>query len=76
MKYDAIVVGAGITGAATAYYLKKCGLDQVLLVDKSGPAAGGTTTTSATQRQSDAVASARARPAAAPGQLFKSRLCG
>lgn len=51
MSYDAIVVGAGITGAATAYYLKKGGMADVLLVDRAGPAAGGTGKSAAIIRQ-------------------------
>ena len=39
---DAIVVGAGITGAATAYYLRQEGGTRVFLVGRHGPAAGGT----------------------------------
>lgn len=49
--YDAVVVGAGITGASTAYHLKKRGLDRVLLVDREGPAAGGTGKSAAIIRQ-------------------------
>lgn len=40
--YDIIVVGAGITGACTAHYLRKKGVEKVLLVDRSGAASGGT----------------------------------
>ncbi|MGQ0650697.1 MAG: NAD(P)/FAD-dependent oxidoreductase [Betaproteobacteria bacterium] len=49
--YDAIVVGAGITGASTAYHLKKRGMKRVLLVDREGPAAGGTGKSAAIIRQ-------------------------
>ena len=42
MKYDVIVVGAGISGAATAYFLKKRGVENVLLLERDQPAAGGT----------------------------------
>jgi len=38
---DAVVIGAGIVGAATAYYLAKAGID-VMLVDRRHPNAGGT----------------------------------
>lgn len=38
---DAIVIGAGIVGSATAYYLAKSGVD-VILVDRRHPNAGGT----------------------------------
>jgi len=37
-KADVIVVGAGIAGVTTAYYLAKGGVD-VLLLDRTGPAA-------------------------------------
>ena len=40
--HDAIVIGAGITGASTAHFLKKKGLERVLLVDRGGTASGGT----------------------------------
>jgi glycine/D-amino acid oxidase-like deaminating enzyme len=39
MKYDTIVVGAGIAGIATAFFLRRMG-QKVLLVDKKGPLAG------------------------------------
>ena len=38
--YDAIVVGAGIAGCSSAYFLKEKGLD-VLVLDRSGVAATG-----------------------------------
>ena len=34
MKYDAIVVGGGVMGTATAYSLLKRGLEHVLLLEK------------------------------------------
>ena len=40
--YDVIVVGAGIIGASTAYYLKKQGVSKVLLLEKNQTASGGT----------------------------------
>ncbi|WP_035868844.1 NAD(P)/FAD-dependent oxidoreductase [Kitasatospora cheerisanensis] len=40
-SYDAVVVGAGVVGAACAYYAAKAGL-RVAVVDR-GPVAGGTT---------------------------------
>lgn len=49
--YDVIVIGAGITGASTAYHLKKRGVKQVLLVDREAPAAGGTGKSAAIIRQ-------------------------
>lgn len=51
MKFDVIVVGAGITGAATAYFLKKRGVANVLLLDREEPAAGGTGKSAAIIRQ-------------------------
>jgi sarcosine oxidase subunit beta len=51
MKYDVIVVGAGITGAATAYFLKKRGVNDVLLLERDLPAAGGTGKSAAIIRQ-------------------------
>lgn len=40
LAYDVIIVGAGINGCTTAYYLSKAGLN-VALVDKTGIASGG-----------------------------------
>ena len=41
--YDFVVVGAGITGASAAYYLKKKGVDKVLLLETgAGPACSNT----------------------------------
>ena len=51
MNYDIVVIGAGITGASTAYFLKKLGAQKVLLVDRAGPAAGGTGLSAAIIRQ-------------------------
>ncbi|SOZ19479.1 NAD(P)/FAD-dependent oxidoreductase [Cupriavidus taiwanensis] len=51
MKFDVIVVGAGITGAATAYFLKKRGVKNVLLLDRDEPASGGTGKSAAIMRQ-------------------------
>ncbi|MDY0195650.1 MAG: FAD-dependent oxidoreductase [Sulfurovaceae bacterium] len=39
-SYDTIVIGAGIAGAATAYFLTKLG-QKVLVLDKGGIASGG-----------------------------------
>jgi sarcosine oxidase subunit beta len=50
MKYDVVVVGAGITGAATAYFLKKRGVEKVLLLERQEPAAGGTGKSAAIMR--------------------------
>ena len=42
-SYDVIVVGAGITGASVAYYLKKRGVKRVLVVEReASPAASNT----------------------------------
>ena len=51
MRHEYIVVGAGITGASTAYHLVKGGADRVLLLDRHGPAAGGTGKSAAIIRQ-------------------------
>lgn len=51
MKHDVIIVGAGITGASTAYFLKKLGVEDVVLLDRRGPAAGGTGLSAAIIRQ-------------------------
>lgn len=51
MSYDAIVIGAGISGAATAYYLKKAGA-KTLLLERGEPASGGTGKSAAIIRQS------------------------
>jgi len=52
MSYDFIVVGAGIAGASAAYHLKTGGAQKVLLLDRGGPAAGGTGKSAAIMRQS------------------------
>ncbi len=51
MSYDAIVVGAGISGAATAYHLRQAGA-RTLLVERGEPASGGTGKSAAIIRQS------------------------
>jgi sarcosine oxidase, subunit beta len=51
MSYEAIVVGAGISGAATAYHLQKAGA-KTLLLERGGPASGGTGKSAAIIRQS------------------------
>ena len=51
MSYDAIVVGAGISGAATAYHLRKAGA-KTLLMERGEPASGGTGKSAAIIRQS------------------------
>ncbi len=40
---DVVVIGAGVVGSSTAYYLAKAGID-VVLIDRIGPLAGGTAT--------------------------------
>ena len=40
--FDVIVVGAGIIGASTAFYLKKQGVSNVLLLERNQIASGGT----------------------------------
>ncbi|MGC9125834.1 MAG: NAD(P)/FAD-dependent oxidoreductase, partial [Caldisericaceae bacterium] len=41
-NYDVVIVGAGISGLSTAYYLGKAGVMKVLLLDKSYIGAGST----------------------------------
>ena len=41
-KYDVIVVGVGVVGAATAFYLKKFGAERVLVIDRGPVCSGGT----------------------------------
>lgn len=50
-SYDFIVVGAGISGAALAYYLKKGGAGRVLVLERGAPASGGTGKSAAIVRQ-------------------------
>ncbi len=50
-RFDAVVVGAGITGASTAFHLMKRGGLSVLLVEREAPAAGGTGRSAAIIRQ-------------------------
>ena len=50
-KYNAIIVGGGISGASTAYHLKKFGLENVLLLERNLPASGGTGKSAAIVRQ-------------------------
>ena len=49
--YDVIVVGAGISGAALAYVLKKKGASRVLVLERGAPASGGTGKSAAIVRQ-------------------------
>jgi sarcosine oxidase subunit beta len=51
MSYDVIVVGAGISGAATGYHLRKAGA-KTLLLERGEPASGGTGKSAAIIRQS------------------------
>ena len=50
-KYNAIIIGGGISGASTAYHLKKFGLENVLLLERDWPASGGTGKSAAIVRQ-------------------------
>jgi glycine/D-amino acid oxidase-like deaminating enzyme len=50
-SYDFVVVGAGISGAALAYHLKKGGAARVLLLERGEPATGGTGKSAAIVRQ-------------------------
>jgi len=56
MAYDFIVVGAGISGAATAYHLQRAGAGRVLLLERGDPASGGTGKSAAIIRQSYSTA--------------------
>ena len=48
---DAIVVGAGILGASTAYHLKEAGCENVVLIERDQCASGGTGKSAAIIRQ-------------------------
>jgi sarcosine oxidase subunit beta len=50
-SFDAVVIGAGVNGAATAYHLAKKGLTNVLVIDKGTVAGGPTGASSAIVRQ-------------------------
>lgn len=50
-SYDFVVVGAGISGAALAYFLKKGGAARVLLLERGELASGGTGKSAAIVRQ-------------------------
>jgi len=52
MAYDFVVVGAGISGAATAYQLRRGGAAKVLLLERGEAASGGTGKSAAIIRQS------------------------
>lgn len=43
MTYDVIIIGAGITGAATAFHLGKLGIDRVLIIDQKHGGSEATT---------------------------------
>lgn len=49
--YDVVIVGAGITGASTAYHLMRRKAGRVLLLERATPAAGGTGRSAAIVRQ-------------------------
>ncbi len=49
--YDFIVIGAGITGASTAFHLVREGAGRVLLLERERPASGGTGRSAAIIRQ-------------------------
>jgi glycine/D-amino acid oxidase-like deaminating enzyme len=48
---DVVIIGGGVTGASTAYHLTRRGIRNVIVVDKSVIAAGGTGKSSACVRQ-------------------------
>lgn len=41
-NYNVIIIGGGITGFSTAYYLKKLGVKKVAIIEKDYPGAGST----------------------------------
>ena len=49
--YDVVVIGAGITGASTAFHLRRLGIERVLLIERATPASGGTGKSAAIVRQ-------------------------
>src|SRR3974377_1049169 len=51
MSYDAIIIGAGISGAANAYHLRKAGA-KTLLLERGEAASGDTGKSAAIIRQS------------------------
>ena len=55
-SYDVVVVGAGILGSTTAYYLKKNRVSKVLLLDRGDVASGGTGKSAAIVRSYYSVA--------------------
>ena len=50
-SFDAVVIGAGVNGAATAYQLVRKGMHDVLVIDKGALAGGTTGASSAVVRQ-------------------------
>ena len=44
MQYEAVIIGAGIMGLCTAYYLNQGGMKRILVVDRE-PYFGGYNTT-------------------------------
>jgi sarcosine oxidase subunit beta len=56
-SFDAVVVGAGIVGASTAFHLAKLGGLRVCVVDKAGPCEGGTAKSCAIVRSHYSVVS-------------------
>lgn len=50
-NFDVIIIGAGITGASTAYHLKESGVNKILLIEMGGIASGGTGKSAAICRQ-------------------------
>ena len=48
---DVIIIGGGVTGASTAFHLTRCGITDVVVVDKGTLASGGTGKSSACVRQ-------------------------
>lgn len=67
-RVDAVVIGAGIAGASVAYFLARAGMKQILVLDRTGTAAG------ASGRSSGVVAWNNPLVGAHPGTaaLFKA----
>src|SRR4029453_8048690 len=53
---DVVIIGGGVTGASTAFYLTRRGITDVVVVDKGTIASGGTGKSSACGRQPSSTA--------------------
>jgi sarcosine oxidase subunit beta len=68
---DVVVIGAGIVGSATAYYLAKTGVD-VMLIDRRSPNTGGT----ASQASAGGVRQQGRAPVEIPLAIYSINLWG